>query len=205
MFKKLLVFRSPDDAGAGGENKENGQIDPKIQAQIDEAVKTASAERDKFWSSKFDQKNTELQKLKADADKAIKDKMTAEERSALERKEKEEAISRKEVELRETEARLTRLRLASEAKLDTRLTQYISGSTEEEIKQSMSDLQAVIADAVAQEVKSKLAQSGKPTNGQQNSNAKNPWSKDSFNLTEQSRITIENPALAEQLRSAAGA
>lgn len=47
------------------------------------------------------------------------------------------------------------------------------------------------------------AGSGAPAGGA--AGAKNPWSQAHFNLTEQSRITLENPQEAEKLKAAAGA
>lgn len=42
--------------------------------------------------------------------------------------------------------------------------------------------------------------SGSRPNTQRNSGRKNPWKKETFNLTEQSSIRAENPALADQLK-----
>ena len=71
----FLVCLAPDGAGGGdsGGNNDDGkgskEVTPEIQAKIDEAIKKSAEERDKFWASKFDQKNTEAQRLKAEAEK----------------------------------------------------------------------------------------------------------------------------------------
>lgn len=44
-----------------------------------------------------------------------------------------------------------------------------------------------------------------PGAGGAGGSAKNPWGKDSINLTEQLRLTVENPELAAQMKAAAGA
>lgn len=49
-----------------------------------------------------------------------------------------------------------------------------------------------------------VQQGGGGANPPGGGDVKNPWLKDTFNLTEQGRITRENPTLAAQLRAAAG-
>ncbi|MBZ4662775.1 MAG: hypothetical protein JG776_457 [Caloramator sp.] len=53
------------------------------------------------------------------------------------------------------------------------------------------------------EPQTKIGSGSNPAGGA-NSAIKNPWSKETFNLTEQAKILKENPALAEQLKAAAG-
>lgn len=43
-----------------------------------------------------------------------------------------------------------------------------------------------------------------PGSGDRSRNVRNPWKRDHFNRTEQSRIAIENPALAKRLKQEAG-
>ncbi|WDU82280.1 hypothetical protein [Caloramator sp. Dgby_cultured_2] len=52
-------------------------------------------------------------------------------------------------------------------------------------------------------MQSKIGSGSNPAGGT-NSTIKNPWAKETFNLTEQAKILKENPALAEQLKAAAG-
>ncbi|TCS78777.1 phage scaffolding protein [Tepidibacillus fermentans] len=53
------------------------------------------------------------------------------------------------------------------------------------------------------DVQTKIGGASNPPGGA-NPTVKNPWAKETFNLTEQAKILKENPALAEQLKAAAG-
>jgi TolA-binding protein len=62
-------------------------------------------EREKFWSSKFDQKNTEAQKQAKEKEEALKARMTAEEKFKYEIEEREKALAEKEnaIKIKENE------------------------------------------------------------------------------------------------------
>lgn len=177
-----------------------------VQAMIQEAVKAATEDTQKKWQSKFDSKNTELQKAKNQLSELAKAKMTAEELAEHEREERQKALEAQQRDLQEKELRLTRLELIAEKSLDKRVEPFLVGGSPDEIRANAEALTALLAEMVAAGVKDQLKTSAKPNSGgpTQAGGAVNPWARETYNLTKQAEILKKDPALAATMKAAAG-
>lgn len=100
---------------------------------------------------------------------------------------------------REIENKATKLLVENSLSLD--FVPFISADSEEEVVSKVSAMKKIVDAEVQKAISEKFKESGRVvTQTDLDKVKKNPWSKESFNLTEQARILREDPQLAEQLR-----
>lgn len=95
----------------------------------------------------------------------------------------------------------------SEKGLPTELADFFIGRDEERTTANLKTFETVFEAAVKKEVEKKFKKGGDDFNkgdNDKNKNVKNPWKTEHFNLTEQGRISKEDPELAKKLKAAAG-
>lgn len=153
----------------------------------------------------------ENKRLKDSLEKLRKRKLTAEELAETERQEKEDALAEREAAVKAAENRMLALKLIKKSGLDSgdetaiQIVDLVMGEDEEAISENVTALKKLIDTLVAREVDKAFKSTGrKPARGKSGGAQNNPFSKDSYNLTEQMRLIEENPALAEQLKAEAG-
>jgi len=125
-----------------------------VKAMIADAVKAT----EKTWQSRFDQKNTELQKLKAE-------KMTAEERLQYDLAEKEKALETEKSAFRTERIKADRLTAASAVGLPSNFAAFLTGEDAEGIEKSATDLKKAIDALVSEKVKLQVYGGVLPTSG----------------------------------------
>lgn len=151
--------------------------------------------------------------LRAELDKLKKEKLTDDERAELERKEREGELERRERELKEKENRLYAVKAIKKAKLDDgsdsslELIEFVMADSEEEIEKRVKAFGALVNKFVKAEVdRTFKQQGGNPDRGAGagGGTANNPYKKESWNLTKQMELELNNPEEAKRLKAEAG-
>ncbi|MED3691298.1 DUF4355 domain-containing protein [Peribacillus butanolivorans] len=94
------------------------------------------------------------------------------------------------------------LTVASEKKIPAQIIDFFIGQDEATTISNLSAFETAMETYIKAQVTERLNGSYKPPGDNKNqSGVKNPWNKESFNLTEQAKILKENPELAKQLAS----
>jgi hypothetical protein len=150
-------------AGETAKETTPGQQQTKPTAGLDEnAVKAMIAEAvkatEKTWQSRFDAKNTELQKLRAE-------KMTAEERAAFDLAEKGKALEAERAAFRAEKVKADRLTASTTAGLPAAFAPFIGGESAEEISASVKGLKTAVDALVAEKVRAAVYGSPAPQAG----------------------------------------
>lgn len=152
----------------------------------------------------------ENKKLRQQLEALKKSKLTDAEAAELERQEREEALAERERALQEKENRLYAIKAIKKAGLDDgsdnalELIDFVLGADETAIDEKVKAFGALVKKFVKAEVDKTFKQHGR--NPEQGSGAgeKNPWAKETYNITQQMLIENTNPELAKQLKAAAG-
>lgn len=175
---------------------EPDDIEERIQKAIDRATNKLGNENKAL--------REKLEKLK-------KTKLSAEEIAEEERREKETALAEREAAVRAAENRMFALKQIKKIGLDSgdetaiQIVDLVMGEDEEAISENVSALKKLVDSLVATEVDKAFKSTGRvPGKGKSGGTQNNPFSKDTYNLTEQMRLLQENPELAEQLKAEAG-
>lgn len=182
--------------------------DPKDDGKLDKAA------LEKMIQSAVDRATNKLgnenKGLKEELEKLKKEKLTDEERAELERKQKEDAIAERERALAEKENRLYAIKAVKKAGLDDgsdaalELIDFVTGNSEQETDSRVEAFSKLFKAMVKQEVERTFkSKGGTPGKGSDGGTEKNPYSKDTFNLTEQMKLEAENPELAKKLQALA--
>ena len=197
VFDTLAADLEDVTQGAAPSPLDSGELQKLIQSQVDKAL--VQAGKDKAAMAK------QLETLK-------KEKLTADERAELERKEKEAELLTREQALKDQENRLYAVKALKTAKLDDgsdavlTLVDFVLGPDEETIDARVADFAKLLGSLVQSKVDQMIKANGYiPPKGSEGAGTVNPFAKDTLNLTEQGRLLRENPELAKQLRTQAGA
>lgn len=196
----------------GNENglQEKGQEETKQKE-----VNTFDEEKlEKLIQAKVDRLTARLGKEKADlqkeVDKLKREKLSDEEIKQLEISEKEKALAERERALLDKENRLYAIKAIKAAQLDDgsdkslELVDFVMSDDTETIDKRVKAFGDLVRKLVTAEVDKKFKSNGRiPNTGSSGGGNNNPFSKESFNLTEQMRILSENPELAKQLQATA--
>ena len=149
-------------------------------------------------------------KLRQQLEALKKNKLTADEQAELDRQEREEALAERERALQEKENRLYAIKAIKAAGLDDgsdralELVDFVIGGTEAEIDVRIKAFGGLVKKFVKAEVDKTFKQHGRNPEQGAGAGDKNPWSKESWNITQQMNIEMTNPELAKQLKAAAG-
>ena len=134
--------------------------------------------------------------------------MSEEERKNHELAERERVIAEKEAELKRVtlENHATKVIADDKRKLPSDAMQFILAEDETEIENRADALEKIIERETQKRLEAEFAKHGyKPGGAQKHqSGVKNPFAKETFNLTEQGKLFKENPELARQLAAQAG-
>jgi hypothetical protein len=177
-----------DDSPAGETGKEGqgqqqgkpaaGLTEDSVKAMIAEAVKAT----ERTWQVRFDAKNLEFQKLKAE-------KMTAEERAAFDLAEKEKTLETERAAFRAEKVKADRLTTSTTAGLPAAFAPFIGGESAEEISASVKSLKTAVDALVAEKVRAAVYGSAAPQAGD---------SVDLGNLDDQAYMKAREKQLAER-------
>lgn len=196
--------------GNESEMQEKGQEETKQKE-----VNTFDEDRlEKLIQSKVDRLTSKLGREKAELqkelDKLRREKLSAEEVARLEiadqKKQLEEERAAYILERNKNFAKdsLLGANLCSKNDAVLKLTDLVMADDEEGITKKVKVLidfcQAL---KIAEDEQRRISAGRNPGSGSNNNNINNPFSKQTFNLTEQMRILKENPELAKQLQATA--
>lgn len=149
-------------------------------------------------------------KLREQLDTLRKNKLTEAEQAELDRKEREDALAEREQALQDEKNRWYAMKAIKKAGLDDggddslALVDFVLGGTEEDIDAKVKSFSALVKKLVKAEVDKTFKQHGRNPEQGTGAGDKNPWAKDSWNITQQMNIELTNPELAKQLKAAAG-
>lgn len=191
------------ESGAGQSGNDTPTIEQLMQkmAEMETQFKAEISSRDKAVT-KFQKEAEEKQRL---LDEEQAKHMT--EQQLAEKKAEDLLKKASEAERRVLEADITlaSTKALTEAKIPLEFSQFVKGDSVETTLENISSLKVLLA-KMKDNIKAELiagssmtpanAENGTPT-------GKNPFSKESWNLTEQMRLEKEDPKKAEQLRASA--
>lgn len=206
---KLLRLDIQTFAGEGEEGGEEGQeesgkieltaeelqskIDSETDKKLEKALQTARSKWEKEFNEKLEQEKREAERLA---------KLSEKER-------KEEELSKKEQEIANRLAELERKELKADAIADltnkglpSNFADFLLAENAEKTLENINNFKSIFDEAVNAAVKERLRQDTPPA-GNGKMTAKNPFSKEHFNLTEQGRLLRDNPELYKQLKAEA--
>lgn len=192
----------PDPGQEPGQDPEPGSDpgqEPDLEKIIQRAVDRAT--------NKLGNDN---KKLRQQLEALKKSKLTQEEVAELERKEREADLAEREKALQDKENRLYAIKAIQKAGLNDgsdsalELVDFVIGESEEDIDAKVKSFGALVKKFVKAEVDRTFKQHGRTPEHGSGAGEKNPWAKESYNITQQMQIELANPELAKQLKAAAG-
>lgn len=185
----------------------NPDPDPEPQPEQDDIDKLIEKAVDRATNKLGNENKALREKL----EKLKKTKLSAEEIAEEERREKETALAEREAAVKAAENRMFALKQIKKVGLDSgdetaiQIVDLVMGEDEDAISENVSALKKLVDSLVAVEVDKAFKSTGRvPGKGKSGGTQNNPFSKDTYNLTEQMRLLQENPELAEQLKMEAG-
>lgn len=185
----------------------NPDPDPEPQPEQDDIDKLIEKAVDRATNKLGNENKALREKL----EKLKKTKLSAEEIAEEERREKETALAEREAAVKAAENRMLALKQIKKIGLDSgdetaiQIVDLVMGEDEDAISENVSALKKLVDSLVAVEVDKAFKSTGRvPGKGKSGGTQNNPFSKDTYNLTEQMRLLQENPELAEQLKMEAG-
>lgn len=185
----------------------NPDPDPEPQPKQDDIDKLIEKAVDRATNKLGNENKALREKL----EKLKKTKLSAEEIAEEERREKETALAEREAAVKAAENRMFALKQIKKIGLDSgdetaiQIVDLVMGEDEDAISENVSALKKLVDSLVAVEVDKAFKSTGRvPGKGKSGGTQNNPFSKDTYNLTEQMRLLQENPELAEQLKMEAG-
>lgn len=185
----------------------NPDPDPEPQPEQDDIDKLI----EKAVDHATNKLGNENKALREKLEKLKKTKLSAEEIAEEERREKETALAEREAAVKAAENRMFALKQIKKIGLDSgdetaiQIVDLVMGEDEDAISENVSALKKLVDSLVAVEVDKAFKSTGRvPGKGKSGGTQNNPFSKDTYNLTEQMRLLQENPELAEQLKMEAG-
>lgn len=149
-------------------------------------------------------------KLRQQLETLKKNKLSEAEAAELDRQEREEALAERERALQEKENRLYAIKAIKAAGLDDgsdrslELVDFVLGGTEADIDARVKSFGALVKKFVKAEVDQRFKLHGRNPEQGAGAGEKNPWAKESYNITQQMMLETTNPELAKQLKAAAG-
>lgn len=185
----------------------NPDPDPDPQPEPDGLDKIIEKAVDRATNKLGNENKTLREKL----EKLKRTKLSAEEIAEEERREKETALAEREMAVRTAENRMLALKQIKKSGLDSgdetaiQIVDLVMDEDEEAISENVSALKKLVDSLVSAGVDKAFKSTGRvPGKGKSGGTQNNPFSKDTYNLTEQMRLLQENPELAEQLKAEAG-
>lgn len=190
---------SPED-----EPPEDEPLEDDLETKIAKAVQSAVDRA----TNKLGNEN---KLLKDKLEKTRKEKMTAEELRQVELQEKEDELARQQAEIQMEKNRMHAIKALKKAGLDDGseetldLVEFVLGKDEPAIDLRVKALQK-FAQRVAKNTTDGIYKANGRTPGKGNAGEgkDNPWIKESWNLTKQMELELNDPELAKTMKASAG-
>lgn len=181
------------------ENNPEPDPEPDIEKLIQRAVDRAT--------NKLGNDN---KKLRQQIESLKKNHLTAAQAAELERQQREDDLAEREKALQDEKNRWYAIKAIKKAGLDDggddslALVDFVIGSSEADIDARVKSFGALVNKLVKAKVDETFKQHGRNPEQGAGAGEKNPWMKDSWNITAQMNLELSNPELAKQLKAAAG-
>ena len=199
QFKAMALALDPDfkdeDEPEEKDEKKGGLTEKEVQQIVDRATNKLGNENKRL--------REELEEIK-------KEKLTAEERAELEKKQEREQFDRERAEFALEKNKLYAIKALKAAGLDDgsdkslELVNFVLSSEEKEIDSRVKVFGELVKKFVAAEVDKTFKDAGRtPNKGGSGGSEKNPYAKESYNLTEQMALEASDPEKAKRLQAAA--
>lgn len=184
-----------DDKKEDEEKKKDVDFTPEQQAKIDSLIaKTVARERAN--------RDKAIEDAKTEAEKLAK--MNADQKAEYERQQREDAINKREADITRRELQAMAKETLADRGLPLTLAKVLVFTDAESTNSSIDAVERAFRESVEAGVNERLRGGTPPGGGGQGGSGgqKNPWKKETYNLTEQGKILKENPDLAKQLIAA---
>jgi hypothetical protein len=184
--------------------------DPEFDAAVSKAVETALENNNRKWQSKLDEQITAAaEQAKSEAERMAQ--MNAEQKAEYERDKRLKELEERERAITARELRTQSITQLDEAKLPHSLVELFDLSDSEKaqtsfvsVKEAWEKAMGSWEEALNKKVKEELKNSvDNPLGNSSNPTDVNPWAKETFNLTDQGRIILEDPERAAVLKAQA--
>lgn len=194
----------PTDDSPEDEPPEDDPLEDDLETKIAKAVQSAVDRA----TNKLGNEN---KLLKDKLEKTRKEKMTAEELRQVELQEKEDELARQQAEIQIEKNRMHAIKALKKAGLDDGseetldLVEFVLGEDEPAIDLRVKALQK-FAQRVAKNTTDGIYKANGRTPGKGNAGGgkDNPWIKESWNLTKQMELELNDPELAKTMKASAG-
>lgn len=194
----------PTDDSPEDEPPEDDPLEDDLETKIAKAVQSAVDRA----TNKLGNEN---KLLKDKLEKTRKEKMTAEELRQVELQEKEDELARQQAEIQMEKNRMHAIKALKKAGLDDGseetldLVEFVLGKDEPAIDLRVKALQK-FAQRVAKNTTDGIYKANGRTPGKGNAGGgkDNPWIKESWNLTKQMELELNDPDLAKTMKASAG-
>lgn len=194
----------PTDDSPEDEPPEDDPLEDDLETKIAKAVQSAVDRA----TNKLGNEN---KLLKDKLEKTRKEKMTAEELRQVELQEKEDELARQQAEIQMEKNRMHAIKALKKAGLDDGseetldLVEFVLGEDEPAIDLRVKALQK-FAQRVAKNTTDGIYKANGRTPGKGNAGGgkDNPWIKESWNLTKQMELELNDPELAKTMKASAG-
>lgn len=208
-FKKMMPMFDADGGGLGeqviDEPKKNVEKDDDLSdGQDDDIERLVQAKVDKAMADER-KKNAKLSK---ELEKMKREKLTADELKKYDDEKRESELAEREHSVMVAENKLYAIEQLKEIGLDDGskesmgLIDLILSEDREKIKSNIKALDTIIKAKVKSEVEKVFKDNSRvPEKSGSNGYTTNPYAKETFNLTEQMKLEVENPELASKLQS----
>lgn len=194
---------NPNEGNEGGQHQDPPEERKFTRAEMAGII---AAEVKKATDAIVQKKDEEIQQAKTEAEKLAQ--MNEDQKSEYERQQREDALSKREADITARELRAQVTVQMTDDNLPIELVDLLNFSdadscndSYQKVKDAFAKATGSFEEAVQAAVNKKLAETVDTPlgNGQSASSNNNPWSKESFNLTEQGRILTEDPERAKLL------
>ena len=201
QFKAMALAIDPNykEDEPEPDKKDKGFTKEEVEKLIQQAV-----------DRKANQMGNDNKRLREELENIKKEKLTAEERAELEKKQEREQFERERAEFQMEKNKLYAVKAIKAAGLDDgsdkalELVNFVLGSDEKDIDARVKAFGDLVKKFVAAEVDKTFKDAGRnPGKGGSGGSEKNPYMKDTFNLTEQMAIEASDPEKAKRLQAAA--
>lgn len=172
------------------------ELQKKIEAESDRKLASALEKKKREWEQQLEKK---IQDARKDAEEYAK--MTQQERQEADYKKRLKKLEERERELNNRELLVQIESDLEEKELPKAFAKsLLTVQDNEKIKESIGEIKQAFDNAVNERVKKALRQDT-PSASSENVVSNNPFSEETFNLTEQGRLLKEDPELFKKLQS----
>lgn len=217
LLKSGAITQDEYDEMAKNAEQDDPPADPPKNDPVDPSADLEEPDKklEKMVQAAVDRATNKLgnenKKLKEQLDAERKKNLSADELKQVELQEKEQELARRQAEIQTEKNRMYAIKALKKAELDDGseetldLVEFVLGEDETAIDLKVKALQRFAQRVAKNTTDGIYKENGRvPGRGNAGGSRDNPWSKDSWNLTKQMELEINNPELAKTLKASAG-